>query len=375
MRGMAGALCPRRFRECLGGAVAVALATSCGAVTAPRPNVASCAAGWTAITPLDDDILATPKAMVYQDGLLYLASLAGVAALPTDGGAMTILVADTPVHGIWVEGDNVLYSNFDQLFAIPRAGGDATVLLDGGGHNDPSTHPDGNDVVNDRQLLDSTAFYWTTRAYPYSTDGTHAWRMLRSGGAVEGFVPLPIQTVDGLAVGSEGLLATGQSTVLGGPYYRAYIAPLGHGPGRELSLSPPPDKIISAETGALLASVYTGSRGGWNETHEVWSWPVDGSPGRPLAHNLPLELLATWAVPDGRGGHLLGGVEIFDDDENHGSVFQVSGDGNATRLACDASSNWPSFTAVAVAPDALYVSVRYDQPAFALVRIPRPPAE
>ena len=369
---MARSFCPRRVRDCLVSAVAVALATGCGSVTEPRPNVATCAAGWTAVSPLNDDMVALPRAMAWQDGVVYQATLHGVAAMATDGSAPTTLATQTSATGIWIEGDNVLYANEDQLFSVPRAGGDVTTVLDGGQHNDPSTPADGTDHFGNLNVLDSTAFYWTTSTYPYVNDGFHVWRMPRTGGAVESFAMLPIQTVDALAATSEGVLAAGQSTVLGGPYYRAYLAPLGHGPLQELSLSPLPDAIVSAESGALLTSVYTGSREGRSETHEVWLAPVDGSPPRPLAHDLPLELVATWAVPDGQGGHFTGGMEIFDDGANHGAVFQVDSDGSATRLACDASGHWPLFSAVAIAPDALYLSVRYDQPAWTLVKIPRP---
>jgi hypothetical protein len=133
-----------------------------------------------------------------------------------------------------------------------------------------------------------------------------------------------------------------------------------------------PDGIVAAEPDALLASVYTGSRAGRNDTHEIWRLPVDGSASTLLSHNLPVEFLATWSVPDQGGGHFLGGVELFDDGETHGSVFQVDHDGNAVRLACDASDSWPLVTATAVAPDALYASVRYDRPAWVLLKLSTP---
>jgi hypothetical protein len=316
-------------------------------------------------------MVAMPVAMSFQDGVVYQATRKGVVAMPTDGSAAITLTSGGPATGIWVEADNVLYSNYDRLSSVPRTGGDATTLLDGGQHNDPNPRSDGSDYVGERQLLNDTAFYWTTVAYPYKTDGTHVWRMLRTGGAVEGFAQLPIETVDALAVAAGGVLAAGQSTTLDGPYHRAFVAPFGRGAAWELSLYPSPDKIIAAENGALLFSVYTGGRQERSETHEVWILPVDGSSAKRLSHNLPIEFIATWSIPDGQGGHVIGGMEIFDDGANHGSVFQVGGDGDATRLACDASGNWPAYTATALAPDALYVSVSYDQPGWLMVKIPR----
>ena len=320
---------------------------------------------------MNENLPTMPRAMVWQDGIVYQATLNGVVAMPTDGGEASELANERAATGVWVEGDNVIYSLDDQLFAVPRAGGDSTLLLDGGYQNDPSSGSNGNDHFGERQYLDSTAFYWTTRAYPYPTDGTHAWRMLRTGGAVEGFALFPIETVDALTIRSDGVLAVGQSTTLGGPFYRAFLAPFGHGAAREVPLDPPPDAIISAENGALVWSVYTGNREGGRETHEVWISSADGSPAQRLSQNLPVEFLASWSIPNEQGGHVIGGVELFDDGVNHASVFQLSSDGKATRLACDSSNNWPVYTAVALAPDAIYLSVRYDRPGWMLVKLSR----
>jgi hypothetical protein len=320
---------------------------------------------------MNDDLYTMPRAMVWQDGNIYQATFSGVLAMPLDGGEVIDLVNESHATGVWVEGDDVIYSLDDQLFAAPRTGGDPTLLLDGGHQNDPSSGGNGDDHVGERQYLDSTAFYWTTRAYPNATDGTRVWRILRSGGAVEAFALFPIETVDALAIRSDGVLAVGQSITLGGPFYRAFLAPFGGGAAREVPVSPTPDAIISADSGALLWSVYTGNREGGRETHEIWSSPMDGSPARRLSWNLPIEFLSSWSIPDDLGGHIIGGVELFDDGVNHASVFQVSGEGNATRLACDASNNWPVYTATALAPNAIYLSVRYDQPGWMLVRLPR----
>ena len=370
---MAPSLRSCRMRIGLAGAFAVAGLAACDS-DPPLPSLATCSSGWTAVTPMNDNLFAMPRAMVWQDGVVYQASAQGLVAVPVDGGEVIDVVSDRPVTGVWVEGDNVIYSLDDQLYAVPRAGGDSTLLFDGGRQNDPSSGSSGQDHIGQRQYLDSNAFYWTTTAYPYATDGSHVWRVLRTGGAVEGFALLPIETVDALSVRSDGVLAVGQSTTVGGPFYSAFLAPFAHGAAREVPLSPTPDTIISADNEALLWSVYTGNRQGSRETHEVWISPADGSPAKRLSRNLPGELQATWSIPNEQGGHVIGGVEPFDDGVNHASVFHVSRDGNATRLACDASNNWPVYTATALAPDATYLSVRYDQPGWMLVRLP-PPGE
>jgi hypothetical protein len=320
---------------------------------------------------MNAELVRLPRAMAWQDGTVYLASPSGVAAVATATGETTDLGYAGAATGVWVEGDNVLYSYDDQLYSVPRAGGESTLLLDGGQHNDPSSGSSGQDHVGDQQYLDATAFYWTTRAYPYATDGMHVWRMPRAGVGREGFALFPIQTLDALAIRTDGVLAAGQATTMGGPFYRAFLAPFGHGAARELPLDPLPDKILSATNGGLLWSRYTGDREGGRETHEIWMSAMDGSPAWPLSRALPVELQASWAMPDELGGHVLGGVERFDDGEMHASVFQVKSDGSATRLACDSSSNWPVYTATALAPDAIYLSVRYDQPGWKVIRLPR----
>lgn len=354
----------------LASAFAVAWLGACGLPTS-RPSLDTCSSGWVGVTPMNEDLFTMPHAMVWQDGIVYQATLNGVAAMPQEGGEAVDLADGGRPTGMWVEGDNVVYSFDDRLFTVPRGGGDATSLLDGGQQNDPSTGSDEYDSIGERQHLDGTAFYWTTTAHPYATDGTHAWRMLRTGGAVEGFALFPIQTVEALAIRADGVLAVGQSTTLDGPFYRAFLAPFGRRAAREIALDPPADQIISAGNGALLWNVHLGNRQGGSATRGIWISPADGSPGRRLSPSLPVEFWATWSIPDERGGHVLGGTEIFDDGVSHASVFQVEGDGRATRLACDPSANWPLYAASALAPDAIYLSVRYEQPAWMLVRLPR----
>jgi hypothetical protein len=68
------------------------------------------------------------------------------------------------------------------------------------------------------------------------------------------------------------------------------------------------------------------------------------------------------------------GVEHFDDGSTHGSVFAVTADGNATRLACDPSPRYPLFRAQAITPDGIYVSVFYGDPpgSWDLIKVSHP---
>ncbi len=102
--------------------------------------------------------------------------------------------------------------------------------------------------------------------------------------------------------------------------------------------------------------------------------PVDGSPAHLLSGELPVELLATASVPDPSGGRFLGGTEVFEGGEPRASVFSVSADGAATRVACDATlergSGWPRIATLA--PDAVYWVVTYNDWSWQIVKTARP---
>jgi hypothetical protein len=80
--------------------------------------------------------------------------------------------------------------------------------------------------------------------------------------------------------------------------------------------------------------------------------------------------LADWGSPDGQGGRLLSGIEIFDDLLIHRELFLVGADGSATRLACNPSNDVTYLGAGAVSPDALYLTVN-DSNGWVIVKVPR----
>jgi hypothetical protein len=322
-------------------------------------------AGWVA-GPRSDDILSMPTAMVWADGTLYQASLRGVAAERTDGSTGAIWLSELPATGIWIEGDQVLFSHHDRLMQVPRAGGAVTTLLDGGQRNDPSTAVDQPDLFGSGEALDSTAFYWTTIAYPQQ-DSLRAWRMLRVAGTLESFAPFPLALVKGLALVPDGVLVAGQYAGTEAPYYRAFVAPFANGAARELPADDQhwPTSIVSVESGGFL----------WNswireDVHEVWLSPADGARPRLLSPGLPGRMVGTSALAEGQGGRFLAGVETFDDGLMHGSAFFVAADGGVTRLGCGQPMNVPG--AAAIAPDAVYWAVS-DGDTWMLVKVARPP--
>jgi hypothetical protein len=342
-------------------------AVACGSIER-RPRLATCAPGWTAVGAMNNNPAKLPRGMAWRDGLLYQATPSSVMAMSAADGKTVALLSSSPATAVWVEGEDVVYAVGDKLSAVALADGSERLLLDGGQHNDPSSGTSGQDHVGDQQQLDAAAFYWTTTAYPYASDGSHVWRMLRDGGAVEGFAQMPIATVDALAIRADAVLAVGQSTTLGGAFYRAFLAPFGHGPAREVAMEPAPDRILSADGGALLWTVWDGHTSS-GDGYSIWWLPADGSTARPVSHDLPAELSASWSASDGRGGHVIGGVEPFDDGAMHASVFEVNADGAATRLGCDPSDNWPVYGAATVAPDGVYLAVRYEPRTWRLVKL------
>ena len=129
--------------------------------------------------------------------------------------------------------------------------------------------------------------------------------------------------------------------------------------------------LASVDASGAIWTALTGSRAGVQQTYEVRISPADGSPARPLSPGLPLDLSADRAVPDGAGGHLLSGLEVFSDSTTHRTVFAVAADGTSTRLGCDPSPDLPYIQSAAVAPDAVYLAVNYSNSGWTVVKVPR----
>jgi len=363
---MAGSFAGRVGRSVL-VLVAVSLFEGCdGTSHLPRPSLASCTSGWIP-TSLSLEKALGPRAMVWANGVLYQSWTdvptigEAIVSTPADGGSVTTLVPNDWANGIWVEGDNVLYAHDDRLMQVPITGGSPTAILDGGQAGAASTPP----TYFGTSLLDPSWFYWATSN---ETGVSQVWRMPRSGGAPEALAPLPLQNVSNLVALSDGVLVEGTQPLGAGGTWNALVAPFGG--GNPQPLDPIGYQFVSVDSGGAIWTAFTGAPDALDETFQVRISPADGSPATPLSPELPIGFLADWGSPDGQGGRLLSGNEIFDDLLIHREVFLVGADGSATRLACNPSNDVTYLGAGAVSPDALYMTVN-DPNGWVIVKVPR----
>jgi hypothetical protein len=345
----------------------------CGDSSPPAPRLASCAPGWIPTAPVVPNTLLDPWAMVWADGVLYQSrdiaqAVHAIVASPADGGDTTTLVLNDFATGMWIEGDNLLYSHDDRLMQIPRTGGDVTTILDGGpgSPSDPNLAP-GLAGAFSTPLLDSSHFYWTT--WNLSGDGfSHVWRLPRAGGPVEGFTPIPTQMAVGFAVLPDGVLVVGEHPASTLPLWDTFVAPSGGGNLRQLA--PILGEFISVDSASALWRASSNTSDSSKLTYAVMVSPADGSPAIPLSHDLPNLFQADRGISDGQGGYYLTGYESFDDGRFHFSVFLVDSAGSATRLACDPGTDFAYSRRSAVSPSALYLAVNHT-PGWTIVKIPR----
>jgi hypothetical protein len=312
-------------------------------------------------------------AMVWADGVLYQSraiaqSVYAIVASPADGGDITTLVLNDFATGMWIEGDNLLYTHGDRLMQVPRAGGDVTTILDGGpgSPSDPNVAPGLADAFS-TPLLDSSNFYWTTWDVSY-TGFSHVWRLPRAGGPVEGFTPIPTYTALGISVLADGVLVVGEQLAPSLPLWHTFVAPFGGGNLRQLA--PILGDFMSVDSAGALWSACSPTSESSKFICAAMVSPADGSPAVPLSHDLPNLFQPSQGISDGQGGHFLTGYESFDDGHYHFSEFLVDSAGSATRLACDPGTDYSYSRTSAVAPSALYLAVNHT-PGWTIVKIPR----
>jgi hypothetical protein len=310
-----------------------------------------------------------PRAMAWADGTLYQASYNGIKAVPERGGEATTIVADSIFPDeMWVQGENLLFARWEQLVQVPRSGGVAEILLDGGEKNDQRS---GEDYVPDHHLLDGSHFYWTTEdaSSSHSTDATYVWRMPLAGGPVESVGEVPVRNGDGMALTSDGLLLSGW---YGDSQTGAFLLPRAGGPSRVLDRDPEFWRFVGMDSGGVLWTQVVSKNAEENTTLPIELSPADGSPHRPLSRELPDGFVfPLWSYPDGQGGRFLFGEEVFDDNSTHPSVFFVAADGRATRLACEPTRHVVYTHGLALSPEALFMVEEFPD-RWQVVRIARP---
>jgi hypothetical protein len=299
-----------------------------------------------------------PLKMVWADGVLYQASWSSLLSSPAEGGVQQALVSDADASGLWIEGDHVLYSHVNQLFSIPRVGGDSTLMLDGGTTPDPRSTSGHMLLVGGDTLLDENHFYWT--AVPIDNRSTFVQRMPRSGGAVETVAELPLVMVEGLALVADGMLAAG----FDGSGRSVVVAPLGGGPVRTAVWSTSHGPFVSVDSSGAV----------WRETAPDNTFliaPPDGAPVTPLVRGLSGVAFWDWVSPDEGGVRYLGAIETFDDGQLRRSVFSLGKDGSLARLACDPVPGISHIVAMALSPDDLYLTIGVGGGDWFIAKVPR----
>jgi hypothetical protein len=166
---------------------------------------------------------------------------------------------------------------------------------------------------------------------------------------------VPLESVTTLAASPGGLIVGGVSPA-DDLFWDAWLVPRG-GPARQLA--PIGDNLIGADAAGVLWTTIVSEDEAGNPTREVRLSPADGGPSRPLSPNLPADFAAERAVPDGSGGQLLIGTEVFDDGVSHASIHAVAADGTARRIAADPRPDPAVVVAAVPAAEVVYVEILY----------------
>jgi hypothetical protein len=312
----------------------------------PASVLDTCTPAWSVVTPLNDNILTMPTSMVWSEGQLYLASTLAIATMPTEGGPITTLVSEPFAYSLWLEGDDLIYSTYKQLVRVPRAGGTPVPLLELPNREVNGIRVSGNGFMA-TDALDQDAYYWVTD----TLDGTSLsfWRASRATGAVDKLVSPPVIGRNmAIALTPLGMLVTGQTQSYTYEHqFDAFVLPLNGDSPRPLNTQDPIFIVASVDATGMVWHRYA-------ETDHLWFSPVDGSPERAIAKELPDFFIVGWSAPDGEGGRYLLGDELFEGGTTHGSSFHVDAEGYARRLACNPVNDYFFITSWAMAPDAIY---------------------
>jgi hypothetical protein len=341
----------------------------CGDDTAPLPQTANYAAAWQeALPPTINEIGLAPEELRWHDGALYYATWdvpRAIVALPVGPGvapAPRVLLDNPGAFRLWVEGEQVLYAEFDALKAIPIAGGTPVTVL---------SRPDAGCSASNELLqapnydLDADNYYYDTWCDAPNSVTWDAWRLPRAGNALQKLAELTTLQTDSLSKFDHG--PTGILTAADwGP---AWFVPDDGSGVRELH-----------ETGQMLMGL-DGSNVLWqrlgagttlgHEVFEVWRETPD-APDPTLLWAPPPNIAPAKGFPDGAGGWLFGAIEYFSDHLIHTSVWHLDAAGNATRIAANPEAREELISSMVVAPDAVYAGLSVFSPVteWTILRLP-----
>jgi hypothetical protein len=336
----------------VGVGMVLALAWPCAALGGcsdgpALPSVSSCSAGWKPLTGRGND-LSVPAALAYSEGNLYYPSEPQVTPIIQSMSVDDLSVQTLPVtwpgdpllaDDLWVEGDHLLVTGFEQFFSIPLAGGAAQLIYDG--------RAAGNTFPNSPyQTYTETDFFWTEFTEPLTTT---VFRSSRSGGA-----PMMLGAVTNLV---QGMALAQDSVVLAGEA-GGWAVPLDGSPVRTLAAGSPYFAGVDGQ-GIYFTQVTSNP----DQAYLSLS-PADGGTAQLFWPAVPADAAPTQVWSDGQGGWVVTGVQVFDDHHPHLAVWLVDAGGNGHLAACDASADdsadaFFANLAPAVGPDAVYLVTEY----------------
>ena len=351
----------------IGLASVAMLFAACGSDPVPLEAVADCTATWQPLTaPSAFDVLSP---LAFHDGEVYYSTglTSQIRALSVADGSERVVASDY-ASDLWLEGDHLLFtagSYGDQFIQVALAGGTPELLLDAGADRIER----GASVMH---LVTDTEFFWNEHS---RTDPRGPSTFLRASRTDRvpteiGVAGATLSSGDRLNYTEMGLTEDG--LVLASIQGVAEVLPFGGGPRRPLAGIDWMARGYVNFTGIDAAGVYwsapkLGARRE-DDMNEVLLAPADGGPVRPFWTDLPahVQLFGMW--PDGEGGWMAAGTQMFDDHEFHVTIWTRGADGTARRLACSPDVSGYVHVRPAKGPDALYVAQEGD--AWQLVRIP-----
>jgi len=341
----------------------------CGDNKPPLPMVENYAEAWQQASPPDlNGVGAAPTELRWQAGTLYYRNRdvpSTIVALPVGPGVAPApqVVSNEDSFRIWVEGDQVLYSQSETLKAVPTGGGPPVTVLQG---------PDSFGISGSQRLevavqdLDANYFYYDTWRITPDTVFWNVWRLPRAGGDPQKlaesatFVEAAFERFDH---GPAGILTTDFNG-------RAWLIP-DDGSGIHELNDDGRGRVIGGDASNVLWQRYGAGNAANHEMFEVWR----GAPDLPATVRLwalPPNIAPESAAPDGAQGWFFGTIEYFSDNLIHSSFWHLDASGNATRIAANPSVHEEVIESMVAAPDAVYAALAvFDSPAqWMILRLP-----
>jgi hypothetical protein len=325
-----------------------------------RPSLSRCRDAWNRILDFQPIVGYVPRALRWHAGNLYYKEVDGgssrIVSLPDSGGTPSE-VTEGGGFGLWIEGESLYFTLFDQLYTAPLGGGESTRVATGETFSTEMGRFENVGFYN--QELDASALYWILHR---STDPTWSvWRMPRDGGRSEelGTLPDSFGRPEALVVLSDQLMIAGNDG-------DACLLPKD---GGDVEPLPRVDsqrddvmwsRFIGAAPSGIVWAVASQKKIGDRIPYTVVLSTPDGEI-ETLWRDMPADIEPDHAWSDGAGGWVMSGLETFSDGDRHTSIWWIDAEDRAKRLACDPRPGRSSGYAetAALSDDAVYLAVEY----------------